>query len=140
MGSVKTRPVALIALAVVLTFGFAGRSAAGRGGDHADGKVWPRNPYPSARAIRSAQEFAAGRGDVAFAVIDSSIGMRGYEPDLQFSSASVSKALLLAAELRRLDREGLPLDDETKSVLDPMITYSDNGAADTIYAQVGDGG
>jgi hypothetical protein len=66
--------------------------------------------------------------------------MRGYEPDLQFSSASVSKALLLAAELRRLDREGLQLDDETKAVLDPMITYSDNGAADTIYAQVGDAG
>ena len=140
MGSVKTRPVALIALAVVLTLGFAGRSTAGRGGDHADGKAWPRNPYPSARAVRSAQEFAAGRGDVAFAVIDKSVGMRGYDPDLQFSSASVSKALLLAAELRRLDREGLPLDDETKSVLDPMITYSDNGAADTIYAQVGDGG
>ena len=140
MGSVKTRSVALIALAVVLVLGLAGRSAAGRGDGHGDGKVWPRNPYPPARAIRRAQEFAAGRGDVAFAVIDDSVGLRGYDPDRQFSSASVSKALLLAAELRRLDREGLPLDDETKSLLEPMITYSDNGAADAVYAQVGDAG
>ena len=36
----------------------------------------------------------------------------------------------LAAELRRLRREGLPLDRETKALLEPMITYSDNRAAD----------
>ena len=43
--------------------------------------------------------------------IDRSLGLRGYDYDRQFSSASVSKALLLAAELRRLDSEGLPLDE-----------------------------
>ena len=139
MGSAKTRPVALIALAVVLAFGFAANSTAERAG-HRGGKVWPRNPYPSPRAIRRAQEFAAGRGDVAFAVIDDSIGLRGYDQDRQFSSASVSKALLLAAELRRLERDDLPLDEETKSLLEPMITYSENGAADSVYAQVGDAG
>ena len=66
------------------------------------------------------------RGDVSFAVIDRSLGLRGYDDDRRFSSASVSKALLLAAELRRLQSEGLPLDDETKALLEPMITYSDN--------------
>jgi hypothetical protein len=141
VGSVKTRPVALIALAVVLALGFAGQSVADRGGDGSrHRKTWPRDPYPSPRAIRRAQEFAAGRGDVAFAVIDDSIGLRGYDADRQFSSASVSKSMLLAAELRRLDRGHLPLDDETKGLLEPMITYSDNGAADAVYAQVGDEG
>jgi hypothetical protein len=130
----------LVVLVVVLALGFGGRSAADHRGGHANGKVWPPNPYPSSRAIHRAQEFAAARGDVSFAVIDDSIGLRGYDPDRQFSSASVSKALLLAAELRRLDREGLPLDEETKSLLEPMITYSDNGAADAVYAQVGDEG
>jgi hypothetical protein len=129
-----------IALAVIAALGIAGPSIAHRGGHGHGGKVWPRNPYPSPRAIRRAQELAASRGDVSFAVIDDSIGLRGYDEDRQFSSASVSKALLLAAELRRLDREGLPLDDETKALLEPMITYSDNRAADTVYAQVGDEG
>jgi beta-lactamase class A len=131
----------VVALAVILMAGIGGRSAADRGGGkHRHDKVWPRDRYPSARAIRRAQEFAASRGDVSFAVIDDSVGLRGYDPDRQFSSASVSKALLLAAELQRLDREGLPLDEETKDLLEPMVTYSDNRAADAVYAQVGDGG
>jgi Beta-lactamase enzyme family len=141
VGSAKTRRIAVAALAVVLVVGIGGRSVADRGGGrHREDKVWPRDRYPSARAIRRAQEFAASRGDVSFAVIDDSIGLRGYDPDRQFSSASVSKALLLAAELRRLDREGLPLDEETKALLEPMVTYSDNRAADAVYAQVGDVG
>jgi hypothetical protein len=103
-------------------------------------RIWPRVPYPPTPAIRRAQEFAASRGDVAFAVTDDSIGMRGYDVDREFSSASLSKALLLAAEMRRLDRDGLPLDSETKELLEPMITYSDNRAANAVYAQVGDEG
>ena len=119
-----------------------GQSLAGRGGD-GDGpehKLWPRIPYPSAASIHRAQAFAADRGDVSFALIDSSVGLRGYDADAQYSSASVSKALLLAAELRRLEREGEQLDSSTKALLEPMITYSDNGAADAIYARVGDAG
>jgi hypothetical protein len=104
------------------------------------GTGWPRIDYPAPRAIRRAREFSASRGDVSFAVIDASIGLRGYDPDRQFSSASISKALLLAAELRRLDREGLPLDSATRGLLEPMVTYSDNGAANAVYAQVGDEG
>src|SRR4029453_4912875 len=46
--------------------------------------------------------------------------------------------MLLAAELRRLEREHLPLDASTKALLEPMITYSDNRAADAVYARVGD--
>ena len=127
-------------LAFALLAGIGGRALAGQHEAHGRGGVWPRVPYPSPGAIRRAQEFAADRGDVSFAVMDDSIGLRGYDPDRQFSSASVSKALLLAAELRRLDRDDLPLDQGTRELLEPMITYSDNGAADAVYAQVGDEG
>jgi hypothetical protein len=141
VGSAKTGRIALAVLVAVVPLGVGGHSFAHSGGPrHEAGKVWPRDPYPSPRAIRRAREFAASRGDVSFAVIDDSIGLRGYKEDRQFSSASVSKALLLAAELRRLEGEGLPLDEETKGLLEPMITYSDNGAADAVYAQVGDAG
>jgi Beta-lactamase enzyme family len=134
---------ALIALGGLALLAIGGQAAAEQGQHGAQRdqhKVWPRTVYPSPRAIRSAQRFAAARGDVSFAVIDRSLGLRGHDYDRQFSSASVSKALLLAAELRRLDREGLPLDNETKALLRPMVTYSDNRAADAIYARVGDAG
>jgi beta-lactamase class A len=117
--------------------------ATARDRDRGDGrphKVWPRATYPPPGAVRQAERFAADRGDVSFAVIDRSLGLRGYDYDRQFSSASASKALLLAAELRRLQREDLPLDAQTKALLEPMITYSDNGAADAVYAHVGDEG
>jgi len=109
-------------------------------GAHRSHKVWPLEVYPRPAAVRRAQRFAAALGDVSFAVVDRSLGLRGYDYDRQFSSASVSKALLLAAELRRLDREGLPLSSETKALLEPMITYSDNRAANVVYDQVGDEG
>ena len=128
---------ALAGLALVL----GGPATAAR--DKGDGgrphRVWPRSVYPPPGAVRRAQELAASRG-VSFAVIDRSTGLRGYDYDRQFSSASVSKALLLAAELRRLNRENLPLDGGTKALLEPMITYSDNRAADSVYARVGDEG
>jgi hypothetical protein len=136
------RIVASVAVVVALLIPLLAEPAAahGRGGPEARRKVWPRAPYPSAETIRRAQDYAAGWGDVSFALIDSSVGLRGYDADRTYSSASVSKALLLAAELRRLDREGEPLDSSTKALLDPMITYSDNSAADAIYARVGDTG
>ncbi|HSD25142.1 MAG TPA: serine hydrolase [Solirubrobacterales bacterium] len=109
-------------------------------GDRSPQGVWPSTVYPRPAAVRSAQRFAASRGDVSFAVVDRSIGLRGYDSDRQFSSASVSKALLLAAELQRLRREGLPLDGGTRALLEPMVTYSDNRAADAIYERVGDEG
>ena len=102
--------------------------------------AWPRVTYPSSSAIREAQRFAAGWGDVAFAVFDAGGGLRGYEADRVYSSASASKALLLAAELRRLNEEDEVLDSGTKALLGSMITYSDNDAARGVYAQVGDAG
>jgi Beta-lactamase enzyme family len=134
------RIAAVLVSLIVLILSVGGRSLADRGHRGHERRAWPRLAYPPPRAISRADAFAASRGDVSFAVIDRSIGLRGYDPDTQYSSASVSKALLLAAELRRLEREGEPLDSGTKALLDPMVTYSDNRAADAIYARVGDAG
>ena len=136
------RRLALLGLCVCATL-LAGVPAALGGRESKEERrvrPWPRILYPPADSIRDAQRFAAARGDVAFALIDPSTGLRGYDGDRQFSSASASKALLLAAELRRLDRDRLPLDTGTRDLLEPMITYSDNRAADAIYARVGDAG
>jgi beta-lactamase class A len=131
--------IAVVGLLVVLG-GQALADQKQRAAQRGSHKVWPRAVYPPPGAVRRAQSFAAAQGDVSFAVIDRSLGIRGYDYDRQLSSASVSKALLLAAELRRLERDGLPLDGGTKALLEPMITYSDNRAADAVYAQVGDMG
>jgi beta-lactamase class A len=139
VGSPRRTLIALASLLLLFPAGLATAHRDDRGAERSH-KIWPRPAYPPPAAIRRAERFAASRGDVSFAVIDRFLGVRGYDYDRQFSSASVSKALLLAAELRRLDREGLPLDSETKALLEPMITYSDNRAADVIYDQVGDEG
>ena len=92
--------------------------------------------FPPSKRIREASRFAGGRGAVSFAVITGKGGIRGLDERRRFSSASASKALLLAAFLR-----GNPqLGDSDRAQLDAMIRFSDNKAADAIYARVGDGG
>jgi beta-lactamase class A len=102
---------------------------------------WPSFRYPSEKQLERATGFAQSRGGpIAFAVLRPHGHVRGYQVDLPFSSASASKVLLLAAELRRLRDAGLPLDSSTRETLRAMITYSDNDAANAIYARVGDAG
>jgi len=96
---------------------------------------------PSPTALRDAWRYARGRdGEVSFAVVDSEGRLRGRDEDRLYSAASTVKAMLLAAELERLERDGLALDPATDSLLDAMITFSDNAAADAIFARVGDDG
>ena len=96
---------------------------------------------PSANALRSAKAFAAERGGlVSFATIDSKGRLRGEDMDRLYSAASAVKAMVLAAELWRLDHERSPIDEGTDSLLSSMIRYSDNEAADAVYARVGDAG
>ena len=97
--------------------------------------------WPAEGAAAEAQRIAESRsGVVAFAAIGPGRETMGFEPDRQFYSASISKSMLLVAELRRLAAEELPLDETTRSLLEQMITVSDNEAADTIFARVGDPG
>ena len=110
-------------------------------GAEAQARTWPPAPYPPNASVRSARAFAeAAPGTAAFAVDGAAGGVRGLDQDLQFSSASVSKALLIAAELRRLRDQREPLDGGTRSLLESMIDFSDNDAASTIYSRVGDAG
>jgi len=100
-----------------------------------------RPAWPVKGAESEAREIAGSRkGLVSFDVIGPGGRTLSFEPDRQFFSASVSKVMLLVAELRRLRREGTPLDATTRSLLTQMITFSDNDAADAIYARVGDAG
>jgi Beta-lactamase enzyme family len=103
----------------------------------------PRPPpaMPGPSAMRRAWKYARRRGGlVSFAVVDTEGRMRTREGGRLYVSASVVKAMLLVAELRRLADNGLPLDPLTEDVLEAMIAWSDNDAADTIYARVGDPG
>jgi Beta-lactamase enzyme family len=96
---------------------------------------------PSPAAIRRAWRFARRRGGrVSFAVVDTYGRLRGRDARRRYPSASVVKALLLAAELRRLRAAGLPLDETTAGLIKAMIVESDNDSADAIYARVGDPG
>lgn len=97
----------------------------------------PRSaPLTTTAGIRRARRFARSRlGVVAFAVLDAKTRPRGLRRTLQFQSASVSKAMLLTAALRRAD--GGRLTDAERGLLKPMITLSDNDAASALYAQVG---
>jgi beta-lactamase class A len=117
----------------------------------ADADVWqverkrvkPRPPaaMPGPRDMRRAWKYARRRGGlVSFAVVDTKGRMRTREGGRLYASASVVKAMLLVAELRRLADNGLTLDPGTEDVLEAMIAWSDNDAADSIYARVGDPG
>ncbi len=78
-------------------------------------------------------------GDIAFAV---RTGGRfyGYRPDHVEWSASVVKAMLMVAYLDRPSVAGRNLTAYDRSLLVPMITHSDNNAADAVDTIVGGGG
>jgi hypothetical protein len=93
----------------------------------------------TAAGIAAARRFARTRtGPVAFAMLDGRGRLRGLRPTVQFPSASVSKAMLMVAALRRAgDR---PLTARERALLRPMVTASDNDAGDAVYAAVGGAG
>jgi hypothetical protein len=72
---------------------------------------------------------------VSIALVDDQGGFHAYNPDLTFRSASLVKAMLLVALLRRVGEEPLPPSYER--LLDPMITRSDNKAATRVLQIVG---
>ncbi len=77
------------------------------------------------------------RGDIAFAVRTAG-AFYGYRADHQEWSASVLKAMLMVAYLDRPSVSGRALNAYDKSLLYPMITRSDNDAADAVDEIVGD--
>jgi beta-lactamase class A len=96
----------------------------------------PRGWRPDVAAARA---YAAGRqGEVAFAVRTRHRHW-SYRADATYRSASVVKAMLLVAYLRRADVRGRALRAGERALLDPMIRRSDNRAADAVMRRVGTG-
>jgi hypothetical protein len=95
--------------------------------------------YPGPGTLAAATRYLNRRtGYTAFAVIDSEGRMSGEHLHRTFVSASVVKAMLLVAYLRKLAAEHRGLGAGSRSLLDPMIHISDNNAATAIWERDGD--
>ncbi len=112
---------------------------AGRG-YHGAGKL--PSGYPSPAAIARATAYLRGRiGRTGFAVVDSEGRLSGVNLHQTWVSASVVKAMLLVAYLRRLNAMGQHyIDGASNSFLYPMINVSDNTAATHTWSIVGNAG
>jgi hypothetical protein len=94
--------------------------------------------YPAKSRIAAAAHYQGSRsGFTSFAVVDSEGRLSGRHIHRTFVSASVIKAMLLVAYLRKLDAAHKGLDSGSRAVLHPMIHVSDNSAATTIWRRVG---
>jgi beta-lactamase class A len=95
--------------------------------------------YPFFRRVGAAASYLSGRsGRTAFAVVDSQGRLGGLNMHRTFVSASVVKAMLLVAYLRKLAAAHSGLDSGSRSILYPMIHVSDNSAATAVWSRVGD--
>ena len=115
------------------------RGCRGRGYSGA-GKLPVGFPWP--KDVARAAAYLAGReGRTAFAIIDSEGRVSGVNLHWTFVSASVVKAMLLVADLRRLNAIGQhSVDSHSNSLLFPMINVSDNNAATAVWEIVGNSG
>ena len=106
------------------------------------GAGWLPNGFPWPSRVAGARAFLAGRtGRTAFAVIDDEGRLSGVNVHSIFVSASVVKAMLLVAYLRRLNDEGQhDVDSASNGFLYPMINVSDNTAATHCWSIVGQSG
>jgi D-alanyl-D-alanine dipeptidase len=93
--------------------------------------------FPPRARVRAARDWIRGRTGASFALIDTRGRVYGWAPRRRYVTASVVKAMMLVAYLRSL---GAPPAQADRDVLGPMIRWSDNDAADTIYGRVGDAG
>ena len=97
-------------------------------------------PSTATADVPSARQFAESRaGTVSFAYLDSGGRLHGYQPNLRYRSASLVKAMILVAYLRRVSWGRLPLDRAARARLGPMITVSDNIAGNWAYDRIGRG-
>jgi hypothetical protein len=95
--------------------------------------------YPNRAEMDSVRKYLQQRAGVAsVAVVDSKGRMRGIQGKRRFAGASVTKAMLLVAYLRKADHAGRGLTAYERSRLRPMIRVSSNAAASWAYGQLGD--
>jgi hypothetical protein len=124
-------------LATAAALAAAPAASADDGNRHTPVRVASRLVAPG--GVARARAWARGRAGVpAFAVLDQDGHLRGLRLRARYPSASVVKAMLLVAALRRAGRQPVPAGE--RALLDPMIRVSDNEAAEAVYAQVGAAG
>ena len=127
--------IVLIALLPAAALESKSETVRGQPASHATRSVKKR-PLTTPRRIAVAQRFARKRmGQVAFAVLERDERPRGLHRTMRFRSASVVKAMLMVAVLRRAGRHRVSA--IKRAYLHRMITVSDNDAANVLYAQVG---
>jgi len=89
--------------------------------------------------MTAAERYAEGRaGTISFAVVDEAGRLHGHGARAIAPSASVLKAMLLVAYLRRDDVRDRPLEQWERDLLAPMIRRSDNAAATRMVGLVGE--
>jgi hypothetical protein len=79
-------------------------------------------------------------GSASFSVVDERRRIHGFRRGVQYSSASLVKAMLLVAYLDRRDVRHRRLRGGDRRLLGPMIRVSDNDAATAVYDRVGPAG
>jgi Beta-lactamase enzyme family len=88
--------------------------------------------------MAAAEHYAHSRsGTITFAVVDEAGRLHGYHARDVAPSASVLKAMLLVAYLRRADVRGRNLEQWELDLLAPMIRRSNNAAATRMVGLVG---
>ena len=90
--------------------------------------------------VQAAREYAEARAGVVSFGVRTRRGLRGVGTERVVPSASVVKAMLLVAYLRRPEVRARRLRPDERALLGPMIRRSDNAAASQVCNLVGTGG
>jgi Beta-lactamase enzyme family len=91
--------------------------------------------------VRNAIDFLGSRtGSASFAVVDERRRVHAFRGSVQYSSASLVKAMLLVAYVNRRDVRRRDLRAGERHLLGPMVRVSDNDAATAVYDRVGPSG
>ena len=87
--------------------------------------------------LRGARAYAQSRaGEVSFSV-RTQRGARGLRPNVASGSASLVKAMLLVAYLRRPEVRARALTPDDRNLLTPMIRWSSNKDATAVFERLG---
>jgi Beta-lactamase enzyme family len=130
----RALPICLLAAALAAA-GWA-TTATARGAAHAHAVV-PARWHPG---IAAARAWAARRAGLVSFAVRTPEDIRGVGLDRTYPSASVVKAMLLVAYLRRPSVRSRPLHGFDRALLNPMIRRSDNVAATRVRAIVTNAG
>jgi beta-lactamase family protein len=94
--------------------------------------------FPSDAALAAAARYAEAReGRVSFAVLAAQGALSGIDAERPYESASLVKAMILVAYLRKLAAEGREPSDLETQRMDEMIRVSDNVSATDLYGDLG---